>query len=542
MNRHLILFTATSLVLSACVSKEKPVPNILLIMADDMGYSDLGCYGGEMTTPNLDSLAEEGIMYTSFYNTARCCPSRASLMTGLYPHEAGVGYMSDLNVGGGYQGYLNDSCQTIAEVLGRAGYYTAMTGKWHTGAVREAWPENRGFQHFFGIHHWVDSYFTVLNDCEIFEDGVMRIPETEHPALYGEEGREWYTTDVFTSKAISYMGEALEEGKPFFQYVAYNAPHWPLHAPADLVNKYVGTYRKGYEALREEKYQRMIDMGLISRDWKLPEQETPLWDTLSAEMQEQLDFYRAIYAAQIESLDQNIGRMVSFLREKGALDNTVIIFLSDNGCSAEPMNSIFGFDREKNKVENYDSWRRNPGRSGSSQGRVWSITSNTPFRKYKRFTHEGGISAPLIVHWPEGIRKPGVSVRLAHIVDIMATCADLGRADYPENKKPLRGLNLLEEGNYMHSGEHDYLFWEHEGHGALRYREWKIVNADAKNELSWELYNMTSDRTEQNDLSEIYPELKKEMTERWYGMALETGALPWPDWSKKKYNPVDKNL
>lgn len=525
----------------ACEKSDDTRPNILLILADDMGYSDLGCFGGEMETPNLDNLAHNGIRFTQFYNTARCCPTRASLMSGLYPHEAGVGYMSDLNVGGGRQGFLNDSCATIAEVLRDAGYHTSMSGKWHTGAVRKAWPENRGFQRFFGIHHWVDSYFTVLNDSEIFEDGEMVIPKTDTPELYAEEGKEWYTTDVFTTKAIEFIDEAVSAQKPFFQYLAYNAPHWPLHAPKDVVEKYTGKYMQGYEKLRRQKYENMIKMGLVQPEWELPKQNTPDWDNLSPEEKENLDFYRAIYAAQIEILDKNIGRLVNHLKEKGELENTLILFLSDNGCSAEPMDSDFGFRWKENTKENYDNWYKNPGRSASSQGRVWSVTSNTPFRKNKRFTHEGGISAPLIVHWPQRISRPNsLDNKSSHLVDIMATCVDVAQANYPDNVKPMRGISLVPDFVGNEGAEHEYIFWEHEGHGALRHNKWKIVNIHAKDKNTWELYDMEKDRTEQHDISAEYPEIKTTMVAKWYEMAKETNVLPWPDWSQKKYNPVDK--
>jgi arylsulfatase len=399
-------------------------------MADDMGYSDLACYGGEINTPVLDGLAENGIRFTQFYNTARCCPTRASLMTGIYPHEAGVGHMTHQNSGPGYLGYLNDSCVTIAEVLKDAGYFTAMSGKWHTGVIRSSWPENRGFDRYFGIHHWVDSYFKVLDDCEIFENGKIVIQATPEPLLYAEEGKEWYTTDVFTSRAISQMDEALQSGKPFFEYVAYNAPHWPLEAHDKDIEKYIDTYTDGYSSLRREKYSRMKSMGIINEDWDLPVQDVPLWDSHSDSAKADLSFRRAIYAAQVDIMDQNIGRLVKYLEEKGELENTLIFFLSDNGCSAEPMGDDYGWQWGKNTPWNYGEWRNNSARAGTSQGRVWSETSNTPFRKNKRYTHEGGISTPLIVHWPAGITVPGIlDNEPGHLVDIMATCIEVAGAE-----------------------------------------------------------------------------------------------------------------
>ena len=318
--RLLILLFISIPVLFSCEKQSENKPNILLIMADDMGYSDIGCFGGEINTPNLDKLAENGIRFTQFYNTARCCPTRASLITGLYPHEAGIGHMTHINSGPGYLGFLNDSCVTIPEVLSKAGYFTGMSGKWHSGAVRKSWPENRGFDRFFGIHHWVDSYFKVLHDCEVFENGKMVIQATENPEPYAKEGEEWYTTDIFTTKAIEHIDEALEAGRAFFEYVAYNAPHWPLEAHDEVIEKYISKYSAGYEKLRHDKYAKMIEMGIIDPDWKLPLQTTPAWDSHSDSVKEDLDFRRAIYAAQIEIMDENIGRMVRHLEEKGILD------------------------------------------------------------------------------------------------------------------------------------------------------------------------------------------------------------------------------
>jgi arylsulfatase len=521
-------------------------PNILLIMADDMGYSDIGCYGGEIQTPHLDQLAEQGIRFSQFYNTARCCPTRASLMTGLYPHESGVGHMTHRNNGGAYTGYLTDSCVTIAEVLKQEGYFTGMAGKWHAGAVRKSWPENRGFQRFYGIHHWVDSYFKVLADCEIFENGKIVIPASENPIRDAEPGKEWYSTDVFTSKAINHIDEAISNDQPFFEYVAYNSPHWPLEAHDDIIQKYIGKYGGGYEALRKEKYERMIGMGLISKQWSLPEQNTPEWNTLSDSAKMDTEFRRAIYAAQIEIMDENIGRLVDHLVEKNELDNTVIFFLSDNGCSAEPMNNFFGYNWEKNTKWNYETWRRNSARQGASVGRVWTITSNSPFRLYKRFTHEGGIATPLIVHWPDGIRNPGrLEATPGHLVDIMATCLDLAQTSYPSQKdgipiKPFRGRSLEPFLLNEKGPEHEFIFWEHEKHGALRRGKYKIVSADLMDNQAWELYDMEADRTETNDLSSELPGLKKELLDQWTYLAYEMGVLPFPVVEESIGNPVDK--
>jgi len=546
LGKGLILTLSSTLLISSTSAKSVQKPNIVLIMADDMGYSDIGCFGGEINTPNLDQLANQGVKFTQFYNCARCCPTRASLMTGLYPHESGIGHMTHRNNEPGYLGYLNDSCVTIPEVLSKAGYFTAMTGKWHSGAVRKSWPENRGFQRFFGIHHWVDSYFKVLKDCEVYENGKMVIPATKNPELYAKEGDEWYTTDVFTTKAIDYIREAIHKEEPFFQYVAYNAPHWPLEAHDSVINKYLDDYSIGYEALRHKKYERMKDMGIIKENWDLPKQVAPKWDSHSDSTKLDLEFRRAIYAAQIEIMDQNIGRIINFLKEKEEFQNTVIFFLSDNGCSAEPMGKNYGWQWGKNTRWNYEEWRKNSGRDGASQGRIWSITSNTPFRKNKRYTHEGGIATPLIVHWSNGIKNPGrIDRKLSHVVDIMATCVDLADAKYPSEKNGIpvldkRGLSLIADLNDKEGEKHDFIFWEHEGHAALRKGQWKIVSVNPKKPKTWELYNMDNDRTETKDMSDTYRYLRKNMIQEWKRLAHEMKVLPWPDPDKARSNPVHK--
>jgi arylsulfatase A-like enzyme len=521
-------------------------PNILLILADDMGYSDLGCYGGEIRTPHLDHLAANGIRFTQFYNTARCSPTRASLLTGLYPHEAGIGLLTGRNMGAGYQGYINESCVTIPEVLSEAGYFTGMAGKWHAGNLRVAWPENRGFQRFFGIHNYVDSYFKVLGNCEVFEDGKILIPETEFPQLGGDPAREWYTTDVFTNKAIQFMDEALEQDKPFFQYVAFNAPHWPLEAPDDVIAEYLDMYGDGYEALRREKYRRMTEMGLVSEDWDLPAQATPDWEQLGDSAKLNTQFRRAIYAAQVDVMDQNIGKLVSHLEKRNILDKTVIIFLSDNGCSAEPQEDIFGWSWEENSRWNYPDWRRNSAREGASQGLVWSCASNAPFRMFKRYTHEGGISTPLIIHWPDGIKnRGGWDDKPGHLVDIMATCLELGETEYPDSFnshqiKTLRGISLVKNLKGEAGDPHPALYWEHEGHGAIRMGKWKLVALHAKDDDSWELYDLEKNRTETRNLAQELPDKVAEMLKLWKVWAAETNVLPWPDRENSPRNPVEK--
>jgi arylsulfatase len=454
--------------------------------------------------------------------------------------------MTGSTMGHGYLGSLNDSCVTIAEVLTNVGYYTGMVGKWHAGNNRNSWPENRGFQYFWGIHNYIDSYFKVLNDCEVFENGKIVISEDDYPALGASPATEWYTTDVFTNKTIESIDKAIAEDKPFFQYLAFNSPHWPLEAHDEVINKYLESYKGGYELLRKQKYERMQEMSLISKEWKLPDNTMPGWDSLSDSTKLDTEFRRAIYAAQVEIMDRNIGRLVEHLKRKGILDNTVILFLSDNGCSAEPEEQIFGYQWGKNTRWNYDEWRRNSARRGASQGMVWAIASNSPYKLYKKFTHEGGISTPLIVHWPKAIKKPGsIDNKPGHIIDIMATCIELSGAEYPEKRnnvpvRKFRGISFAKNIKGEKSPEHEAIFWEHEGHGALRMGKWKLVSTNPQKENEWELYDMENDRTEMNDLSAIYPEKRREMIEEWIRLAYDTKALPWPDFNNAKVIPIDK--
>jgi len=508
-------------------------PNILLILCDDMGYSDIGCFGGEIRTPNLDRLAAGGVRFTQFYNTARCCPTRASLMTGLYPHECGVGHMTGRDRGAGYRGFINDSSVTIAEVLAAAGYRTMMTGKWHAGTTKDHWPEDRGFHRFHGIHNWVDSYWKVLRGCEVYEDGKVVTPATSDPPNFIHRGREWYSTEVFTDHAIRFIDEAVWTGEPFFQYVAYNAPHWPLEAPDEDIAKYRGKYTSGWRELRRRRYRRMIEMGILQKSWALSEDDAPKWESLSDADRDELDFRRSIYAAQIDRMDRNIGRLVRRLKDRGVYENTLILFLSDNGCSAEPEGEMFGYKFAKNRVANFATWRKESGRS-ASQGRAWANASNTPFRLFKKWSHEGGVSTPLIAHWPAGIQRPGrLDHQPGHVVDILATCVDLAGATYPKTHKgkaikPPRGISLLPTLQGRDRQPHDAIYWEHQNSAAIRMGKWKLVCENVPAGRPWELYDMDADRTETRDLAMKHPDRVAAMKKAWLAWARDTNVLPFP--------------
>ena len=514
--------------ISAAKSPKPERPNIILIMSDDMGFSDLGCYGGEIKTPNLDKLAQKGVRFTQFYNTARCCPTRASLLTGLYPHQTGIGHMTnssenptDNDLGlPGYRGFLNTNSVTIAEVLKQAGYTTLMTGKWHLGMNgKQQWPLQRGFDKYYGILDGACNYFqpkyprgiTLNNDTISIKDP------------------NYYTTDAFTNNAIDFIQEAKvkDANKPFFLYLAYNAPHWPLQAPKEDIDKYRGKYMKGWQALRLEKYKRMIAMGLIDSTWQLSQQDSKDWDSLSEEKKREMDLRRSIYAAQVDRMDQNIGRLVAFLETNKLIDNTVLIFIDDNGACAEGAMWGGGPASQLETKEGYFL----------SYGQAWANASNTPFRQYKHWIHEGGISSPCIVHWPAGIpvQSNGEFIRqVGFLPDIMATFVELSKAKYPtefngQKIHPLEGKSLVPLFNGLDRPVHtDPIFWEHEGNKAVRLGKYKLVLAwDVQNPEHWELYDMEKDRTEMHDLANQMPEKASEMKKMWADWAARSMVEPW---------------
>jgi len=520
---------------SSAAHAESERPNIVVILADDMGYSDIGSYGGEIRTPHIDQLANDGVRFTQFYNAARCCPTRASLLTGLYPHEAGIGWMVYRDWGPGYIGHLNDQSVTIAEALKRAGYFTAMTGKWHVGhQSKDVWPSERGFDRFYGIHKHVDSYWKVLPNTPLYRDGEKIIDGSrkKRPDYEGRSGNTFYTTDVFTDKAINYIHEASDKQKPMFLYVAYNAPHWPLEAPQEDIERYRGAYDEGWGELRREKLKRMKEMDIVPADTKLAPSPAPEWSSLTDKQQRELAFRRAIYAAQIDRMDQNVGRIVETLEARGMLDNTLLMFLSDNGSAAEPDDKMFGYQFEQNRLANFDAWRTQSGRS-SSQGKAWAVASNAPFRKYKKWAHEGGIRTPLIMHWPDELPQTGTFIREpGHVVDLMPTCLAVAGASYPRSfkgrdVKPMRGRNLLPmiEGE---AAEPRTLYFEHERHAAVRRGPWKLVTGNAQEPSSWSLYHMRRDPSERHDLAAEHPARVNRLKAAFNDWARETNVLPWP--------------
>ncbi len=517
---------------------EKKSPNIILILSDDMGYSDLGCYGGDIHTPNLDALAAKGLRFSQFYNQARCCPTRASLMTGLYPHQTGIGHMTNPPLKSvhnydipEYQGDLNDECVTIAEVLKSTGYTTLMTGKWHLGWDDKAdWPLQRGFDKFYGCTAGATNYFKP-----VYPRGMMLMNDT-----INETAEDYYSTDAFTEYAISFIKEAKHKDaeQPFFLYLAYTAPHWPLHAPAEDVEKYIGKYQGGWSKMRKERYKRMMELGLIDANWKLSNDAGISWESLSDEKKNEMDLRRAIYSAQVDRMDQNIGHLINYLEENNSLDNTLIIFLNDNGACAE--GGDLGTGPQKHLLSQNGFFL--------SYGKAWANASNTPYREYKHWVHEGGISSPCIVHWPDGIKpklKGNIINNHCFLQDIMATCIDISGAKYPLQRQsvaihPLVGKSMNPFFNGKTKDIHqEPIFWEHEGNKAVRLGNYKLVSKWNKQaESSWELYNIKKDRTETNDLAQKMPQKVRQMKAMYDKWSEATKVLPWneilPLWEKNK--------
>ena len=492
-------------------------PNIVVILADDMGFSDIGCYGGEVATPNLDALAHNGLRFTQAYNAARCCPTRAALLTGLYPHQTGMGKMvSNLESRpheGPYQGYLNNHCVTLAEAIKPAGYKTYMAGKWHVGEKPAHWPRQRGFDRYFGLISGASSYWEILQ-----QPGRMRQMALDDEPFTPEPGK-FYMTDAFTDHAEQYINEH-EGDDPFLLYLAYTAPHWPLHAWEGDIAKYRGRYDRGWDVLRQERYERLVKLGIIRPEWALSprDSEVPAWEDVPEEDRKQWRELMPVYAAMVDRMDQGIGRVVEALRRKGQLDNTLIIFLSDNGGCDE---SIEGRKLNQPGTE--------PGERGSyvAYRKPWANASNTPFRLFKKYIHEGGIATPFICHWPEGIPARGTfSHEVLHCIDIMPTCLGVAGATYPSEFKgravtPVAGIDLtpvLVGGTWA---GHDHLCWEHYGNRGIRQGKWKLV-ATSKGE--WQLFDLEADRTELNDRSVNMPEKAAALLAMWESWAKAVGV------------------
>jgi arylsulfatase A-like enzyme len=540
---------------AAAGAADRP-PNILLILADDLGYSDLGCYGGEIRTPNLDALAAGGLRFTQFYNCARCCPSRASLLTGLYPHQAGVGAMTGDQGQPGYRGSLQPNCVTIAQVLKMAGYRTAMVGKWHVGDNIS--PITRGFDNFYG---WTRGYAV-----DSWEPRMM----TRLPAGAGQRSYppgQFFATDALTDHALDFLSAMRSSATPWFLYVAYQAPHFPVQSRADDAPGYTQLYAHGWDEIRAQRLARQKKMGLVAAETALPlrspiplpavanrlgsltaDGNNPPWESLSDERRADLAQRMSVYAGMVTGLDRNVGRLIADLRANHEMENTLIFFLSDNGACAEW--EPFGFDLAP-PADPQPGIGINLGTQGApnvlhragelakmggpasffSYGSGWANACNTPWRLYKHYGHEGGISTPLILHWPARIRTSGqLRTQPGHLIDLMATCVDVSGAIYPakigsQPILPCEGRSLVPALDDQPI-ERDFLAWEHEGNAAIRAGDWKLVRLGAQG--NWELYDLAHDRTELHNLAAEQQERVHKLASQWQAWAERTHVFPMP--------------
>jgi len=574
MNRLLIfstlIFSGNFLAKCSCekdVDKnktEKSKPNVILIMADDLGYSDIGCYGGEIQTPNLDSLANEGVSFTQFYNGARSSPTRASILTGLYAHQVGMGHLAQDLGYSSYSGELSQDAPTIAKLLKSSGYNTYMTGKWHltknslpdTPTDINNRPLDRGFDHFYGTLPGHGSYW---NPAGLMEDS----------AFVKAQG-DYYYTEALADYASKYIQDAVSKKSPFFLYFAPLTPHYPLHAREKYIRKYEDLYKQGWEQLREERMDFLKKQGLIPENTEIPPLDELSGPWEKEEYKEWQAHRMAVYAAMVEQMDIAIGQIIKILKETGQYNNSLIMFLSDNGASAEGhlyntierqgnewnSNVIPEKTRDGHPVKSGD-W---PGkRLGSpdtygSYGPKWANLSNTPFRLFKSWVHEGGISTPFIVSWPDVIPKGETTSQVAHIIDILPTILDVTDTEYPKSfnqteTTSLQGISLLPYIKNIKKNTERTLFWEHEGNRAIRKGDWKLVSEylgswssirEYTNSGKWELYNMEDDRTEMNDRSKEHPNLVKELSSEWQRWADSVGVVKWKHIEKQMNIQLDR--
>ena len=535
------LFVACAVAFCASTGKAAADrPDIVVVMVDDLGFSDIGAYGGEIDTPHIDRLASNGLRYSQFYNAGRCCPTRAAMLTGLYPHKTGLGYMTARDYGKpGYRADLNWQCVTIPEVLRTAGYHTAMVGKWHLchdfrpAGPKHNWPLQRGFDRFYG---------TLIAAGSLWNPPTLT--EGNKPAKIHED---FYFTEALTDKAIEYIEETPED-KSLFLYVAHPAPHWPLHARQKRIDKYRGRFSAGWDALRSARLERLHELGLVDEAVCLSPREpavTPWAATPNRNWQQRR---MEAYAAMVDHVDQSVGRLVESLKTSGRLENTLLLFFSDNGGeSLEHPDGKIGatglpwpvmryvplwtHDRRPVIAGDFSGLAPGPANTFAGYGRGWANLSNTPFRKFKKFAHEGGIATPLIVHWPKAISaRNAIRHQPAHVIDIMATCVDVANAEYPahhqgEPIRPLDGVSLADSFASERVGKRT-LFWEHEGNRAVRQGRWKIVSAYPGD---WELYDLANDRTETLDLAHQHQSIVRQLAEAYDKWAAANEVIPWKE-------------
>jgi len=508
-----------------------PQANIVIILADDLGFSDLGCYGGEILTPHLDELAKGGLRFTQLYNCGRSCPSRASLLTGLYAHQTGVGHMMNDYRRPGYQGNLNTSCATIAQLLKPAGYQTFICGKWHVsryiapGGPKHTWPLQRGFDRFYGTIHGVGSYFDPVTLCR------------DNHFVSRQERGEYYYTDAISRRAAEYVEQAGQSNRPFLLYVAYTAPHWPLHAPRQIVSRYRAKYAMGWDELRKARYRRMAAMGIIKPNWPLTPRDARVRPWVQNSYKTWQQQRMEVYAAQVDAMDRGIGLIMEKIRQIGQQRNTLVMFLSDNGACAEEVTSKWSGPHIPQRthngrtvaVGNNPNVIPGPEDTYQSYGIAWANASNTPFRLYKHYAHEGGIATPFIAYWPAGITQRGkLTDEIGHVIDIMPTCLEVAKIRYPSNfggytLTPAAGRSLLPVFQGRKRPETTY-FWEHEGNRAVREGKWKLV---CRHGGPWELYDMQADRTEMTNLATRFPVIVQDLFRSYQAWAKRCNVEQW---------------
>lgn len=569
INRSFVVLTCVFLASILFLSlRNKPVkavsppppkrPNIIVIMADDLGFSDIGCYGGEVNTPNINYLANNGVRYTQFYNTSRCCPTRASLLTGLYNHQAGIGKMTDAEDEPGYQGHITENAVTLAEVLKTAGYHTAMSGKWHVSNTNgqknpkdqmdwlnhhkdfgdfspiSQYPTSRGFEKYFGTIWGVVDYFDPFS----LVSGTTPIKSVP---------KNYYHTDAINDTAVAYIKGYAKSSQPFFMYVAENAPHWPLMAKPEDIARYKNTYKGGWDAIRKARYEKMIKLGLIdpattklSERWKndLKWEDNPHKDYDAQAM--------AVHAAMIDCMDQGIGRIINALKQTGQLDNTLIVFLADNGASAENCAAYGpGFDRpnetrDGRKITYSTETQAMPGpeTTYSSIGARWANVANTPYLFWKEESYEGGVHTPMIAFWPKGItaKKGSYNAHVGHVMDFMSTFVELAGAKYPTAYKghqipPTTGISFVSTFSGKQTPGHEDLFNEHFGARYARSGDWKLVARS--NDTTWHLFNLANDKSETTDLKARYPEKVQQLEGKWHRWANTHDVFPKPGRNRK---------
>lgn len=541
MNRYFFSVALSAFVMAASVAQQKPrtsakptadKPNIVLIMVDDMGYSDLGIYGSEISTPNLDRLAKEGIRLREFYNNSICAPTRASLLTGQYQHKAGVGYF-DVNLGlPAYQGYLNRESLTLGEVFRSGGYSTLMSGKWHVGKDSLSWPNQRGFDKFYGILGGASDYFDVKPLP--FGNSPYPVALIKNNVRQYPKDNSYYFTDEIGNNAIQFLDEQSKENmsggpKPFFLYVAFTAPHWPLQALPEDIAKYKGKYDLGWDSLRVERLKRQKELGILTENQSIAphDPDVPYWNKLTYDEKQFWKAKMEVYAAMVDRMDQNVGKVLAKLKELKQDENTLIIFLSDNGAQG-------GFN-------SYSQLRRglvrNSGPVGTAgsfdyQEQSWAYLSNTPLRHYKNNFHEGGFGTSFIGWYPKRIKPGRIAKGTGHLIDLAPTFYELAGITYPAAYKgikanPLVGKSLLPVlfGQASEVDRGEPIFWERAGNRAVRKGKWKIVSTYPS--YKWELYDLEKDRGEVTNLADVRPEIVNELSADYVRWAERTGVVDY---------------